>query len=148
MECWLPQHRPYKCNISELCGTMVELSLHEYGFNICCYSHSISLSHYWDYSDVIMSIMVFQITSILIVYSTICSGADQRKHQSSVSLAFVRRIHWEDPSQRANNTENVSVSWHHHVALKGLFHCWLSFWIITCLAASHYLNQWCNQLEL
>ena len=36
------------------------------------------------------------ITSITIVYwaSTIYSGADQRKHQSSASLAFVRRIHW------------------------------------------------------
>ena len=29
----------------------------------------------------------------LIVYSTVCLGADQRKHQSSSSLAFVRRIH-------------------------------------------------------
>ena len=28
-----------------------------------------------------------------IVYSTVYSGADQRKHQSSASLAFVRRIH-------------------------------------------------------
>ena len=29
-----------------------------------------------------------------IVCSTVCSGADQRKHQSSESLAFVRGIHW------------------------------------------------------
>ena len=28
-----------------------------------------------------------------IVYSTVCSGADQRRHQSSASLAFVRGIH-------------------------------------------------------
>ena len=34
-----------------------------------------------------------QITSLTIVYSTVYSGADQRKHQSSVSLAFVWRIH-------------------------------------------------------
>ena len=46
------------------------------------------------YSDVIMSAVESQITSILIVCSTICSGADQRKHQSSASLAFVRGIHW------------------------------------------------------
>ena len=32
-------------------------------------------------------------TSLTIVYSTVYSGADQRKHQSSVSLAFVRGIH-------------------------------------------------------
>ena len=34
-----------------------------------------------------------QITGILIIYSTICSGADQRKYQSSASLTFERGIH-------------------------------------------------------
>ena len=38
--------------------------------------------------------MAFQITGVSMVYSIICSGADQRKHQSSSSLAFVRGIHW------------------------------------------------------
>ena len=45
------------------------------------------------YNDVIMSLIAFQITSLTIVYSTVYSGADQRKHQSSASLAFVRGIH-------------------------------------------------------
>ena len=40
-----------------------------------------------------MSVMASQITSLAIVYSTVYSGADQRKHQSSASLAFVRGIH-------------------------------------------------------
>ena len=40
-----------------------------------------------------MSVMASQITSLTIVYSTVYSGADQRKHQSSVSLAFVGGIH-------------------------------------------------------
>ena len=31
-----------------------------------------------------------QITGVLIVCLTVCSGADQRNHQSSTSLAFVR----------------------------------------------------------
>ena len=44
-------------------------------------------------SDVIMGTMASQITSLTIVYSTINSGADQRKYQSSASLAFVRGIH-------------------------------------------------------
>ena len=44
-------------------------------------------------NDVIMSAMASQITSVAIVYSTVYSGADQRKHQSSASLAFVRGIH-------------------------------------------------------
>ena len=45
------------------------------------------------YSDLIMSTMASQITSLTIVYPTIYSGADLRKHQSSASLAFVRGIH-------------------------------------------------------
>ena len=40
-----------------------------------------------------MSMMAIQITSRTIVYSTVYSGADQRKHQSSALLAFVRGIH-------------------------------------------------------
>ena len=40
-----------------------------------------------------MSPMASQITSLTIVYSTVYSGTDQRKHQSSASLAFVRGIH-------------------------------------------------------
>ena len=47
------------------------------------------------YCDIIMG--ATQITSRLtIVYPTVCSGADQGKHQSSASLAFVWRIHrWQ-----------------------------------------------------
>ena len=44
------------------------------------------------YSDVIMSTMASHITGVSIVYSTVFLGADQRKHQSSASLAFVRGI--------------------------------------------------------
>ena len=45
------------------------------------------------YCNVIMGAIASLITSITSVYSTIHSGADQRKHQSSASLAFVREIH-------------------------------------------------------
>ena len=45
------------------------------------------------YSDVIMSTMASQITGVATVCSNVCSGADQRKHQSSASLAFVWGIH-------------------------------------------------------
>ena len=40
-----------------------------------------------------MSPTASQITSLTIVYSIVYSGADQRTHQSSASLAFVRGIH-------------------------------------------------------
>ena len=45
------------------------------------------------YSDVIMTAMASQIMGLSIVYSTGCSGADQRKHQNPTSLAFVRGNH-------------------------------------------------------
>ena len=45
------------------------------------------------YSDVIMGVMASQITSLPIVYSSVYSGADQIKHQSSASLTYVRGIH-------------------------------------------------------
>ena len=46
------------------------------------------------YSGVIMDPMASQITGISIVYWIVCSGADQRKYQSSTLLAFAREIHW------------------------------------------------------
>ena len=45
------------------------------------------------YDDVIMGAIASQITSLTIVYSTVYSGADQSRHQSSASLAFVWGIH-------------------------------------------------------
>ena len=49
--------------------------------------------HSRHYNDIIMGAITFQITSLTIVYSTVYSDADQRKHQSSASLAFVWGIH-------------------------------------------------------
>ena len=51
---------------------------------------SISLIHY---IDVKVGTMASQITSLTIVYTTVYSSTDQRKHQSSASLAFVQGIH-------------------------------------------------------
>ena len=61
-------------------------------FNIQSYSctSSITRAHY---SDVIMSATVSLIIGVSIVYSTFCSGADQRKHQSSALLNFMRGVH-------------------------------------------------------
>ena len=47
----------------------------------------------YHYNDVIMDTMASQITSLATVYSTAYLGADQRKHQSSASLALGRGIH-------------------------------------------------------
>ena len=45
------------------------------------------------YTDVIMTTMAPQTTNLAAVYSSVPSDADQRKHQSSASLAFVWEIH-------------------------------------------------------
>ena len=57
------------------------------------FSHESPINVY-HYNDVITGVMASQITSLTSVYSTVYSDADQRKHQSSASLAFVRGIHW------------------------------------------------------
>ena len=65
-----------------------------------------------------MGAMAYQITKLLIVYSTVYSGADQRKHQSSASLAFVQGIYQgpvNSPAQMGSNAENVSIWWRHDV---------------------------------
>ena len=76
----------------------------------------MTISHIVHYSDVIMSVIASQITSLTIVYLTVNSGADQRKHQSSASVAYVWGIAG-DRWQRASNAENVSIWWRHHGSL-------------------------------
>ena len=66
----------------------------------CCMRYRVILDWVMKWSifsnhhnAVIMNAMASQIASVTIVYSTVCSGADQRKYQSSVSLTFMRVIH-------------------------------------------------------
>ena len=66
------------------------------------------------YIDAIMAAMASQITSLLIVYSTIYSGTDQRKYQSSALWGEFTSDQWI-PHTRASNTGNVSIWWRHHV---------------------------------
>ena len=68
------------------------------------------------YNDVIMSVMASQITGILIIYSTVCSGPDQRKHQSSASLDPVRGIHrW--PVILCTKGHSIKISVFHGIYL-------------------------------
>ena len=78
------------------------------------------------YNEVTMNAMAPKITSLTIVCSTVYSGADQRKHQSSASLAFVCGIHrWPVKSQYRGN---VSIWWRHHVTI-GFQYIWsTSIW--------------------
>ena len=69
------------------------------------------------YGDVIMSAMASQITSLTIVYSTVYSGADQRKHIKLRITGLCEGkspVTGEFPTKRVSNAENVSIWWRHH----------------------------------
>ena len=66
--------------------TLLMLSSMDIMFSI----HAFASSHY---GDVIIYLRASQIASVSVVCSTVGSGVDQRKHQSSSSLAFVQGIH-------------------------------------------------------
>ena len=69
------------------------------------------------YNDVTMSAMASQITGVSIVYSNVCSDEDQRKHQSSTSLAFVRGIHrWPVNFPHKRPVTRNMFFWRHHDA--------------------------------
>ena len=70
--------------ISWIAITKTEFCNHRFIFSVLIPCHC---------NDVIMCSMASQITSLTIVYSAVYSGADQRKHQSSASVAFVPGIH-------------------------------------------------------
>ena len=59
-----------------------------------------------------MGVMAYQITSPTIVYSTVYLSADQRKPQSSASLAFVSNDRWIPRSN--DQYETVFIWWRHH----------------------------------
>ena len=79
------------------------------------YQTKLTLSFPFHYNDVIMSTMASQITSLTIVYSTVYSDTDERKHQSSASLAFVRGIHRRPVNSPHKWPVNGSIWWRHHV---------------------------------
>ena len=78
-----------------------------------------------------MTTMASQITSLTVVYSTVYSDADQRKHQSSASLAFVCGIHLDRWIPRTKGQ------------LRGkCFHLMTSscIYLYTCIGASDSVN--------
>ena len=69
--------------------TIIYLS-HMYSTTLMSAPDPASFIHY---IDVIMTTIACQITSLTVVYSTVYSDTDQRKHKSSTSLAFVWGIY-------------------------------------------------------
>ena len=65
------------------------------------------------YSKVITHTITSQIAGVYIVYSTVCSGTDQIKHQSSASRsrAFLREIHWWYLSRNRQHDGILSIGY-------------------------------------
>ena len=86
---------------------------HYYYFQLYTCCAKMDVVHY---RDVIMGVTASQITSLTIVFSTVYSDADQRKHQSSASLAFVRGIHRRPVNSPTNGQlgGKCFIWWRHH----------------------------------
>ena len=80
----------------------IRRSLYLSGLTFYWFDWELSRFHY---CDVIMGVIVSQITSLTIVYSIVHSGADKRKHQSSASLAFV----WGTPQTTPPNPQPLYI---------------------------------------
>ena len=106
-------------------------------------------------SDVIWGAIASQITSVTIVYSTVCSSVNQRPHQSSAPLPFVRGIHrWPVNSshkwpvtRKMFPFDNV-IMWNHHGSSRHMvaeLRKWKLFekTLIICM-----INRWYIQLQL
>ena len=90
---WLSGHQKPLSLITGVCSCRSHISAYLLIQILNCLL--LNLNHY---SDVIMSAMASQNTGVSIFCSTVCPSADQRNHQSSASLAFVRGNH-RFPSQ-------------------------------------------------
>ena len=67
-------------------------TLTHWTISVCQHFRCAHYIHFLHYCDAIMRPTASQITGLAIVYSIVYSGTDQRKHQSSASLAFVREF--------------------------------------------------------
>ena len=102
-----PESKVHGANMGPIWGQQDPAGPHVGHINFAIWVPPIECNH--------MSIMASQITDNSTVCSTICSGAHQRKLQSSMSLVFLRGIHrWPVDSPHKGNMENGSISLHQH----------------------------------
>ena len=101
------------------------------------------------YSDVIMGATASQITILTIVYSTIYSGADQRKFFHLMNSSWTRT----NPRQRLSISVALFVQ-HEllvsvmspyivpHICITQLGHHLFRWWLVACSVPSHWLKKW------
>ena len=111
----MAETRDSMCSISMFWHTnenLLHLYIYIYIYNVYLKFRTRFLLISVHYNDVIMSAVASQITIVSIVWSTVGSGADQRKHQSSASLDLCKEFaddrwipHTAQSMQRASNAE-------------------------------------------
>ena len=112
--------------------TFAAISFYAWANDAELYRCAVSLIAHLHYNDVITNAMASQITSLTIVYSTVYSGTDQRKHQSSATLAFVRGIyrwpvnspHKEPVTRKMFPFDDVTMPWNFGV----IFQCIVEYY--------------------
>ena len=98
---------------------------------------------HYHYNDVIMTTIASQITSLMVVYSTVYSDADQRKHKSSASLAFVWGIHRDRWIPRTKG--QLRGKCFHLMTSSWLLHSWCSHDFVNTLKPGQngrYFPEW------
>ena len=121
---------PHKCLMKWQLGTYMEIR-----FSFCHHSFKCN-----PYNFIFLSLQwhpnegngVFKSPKNSIVYSAICSDTNQRKLQSSASLAFVRGIHWW-PVNTPHKGEYVSIWW----CLQVSHHNWVTLTWLTAKSRSN-----------
>ena len=115
-------------------------TLHAAAVLLDCFNISLHSPHR---NDVIMAAIASQITSLAIVISTFYSEADQRKHQSSASLAFVPGIHRGPVTRKMFPFHNVIMlmanKLHVVKAVQGIVS---GIWKTVAIPAGHSSQQW------
>ena len=100
------------------------------------------------YNDVIMGMIESQITSLTIAYSTVYSDAEQRKHQSSAPLAFVRGIH-RGPVNSPHKWPVTRKMFPLDDVIMFICYADLILWqMVDCLLGRELLYKNCNRLML
>ena len=89
------------------------------------------------YGDVVMGAIASQITSLTIVYPTVYSDADQRKHQSSASLAFV----WEFTDVIIISHKIGDICNHLNICIGTIMQAHVTKFLIGCGSRSQWISR-------
>ena len=74
-------------------GTLIFLHIKEIYLCLIDWNMESHSKIHWNHCNNVISAVASKITGVSIVCKTVSTGSDERKHQSSASMAFLRGIH-------------------------------------------------------